>query len=527
MAIKKSKISKSVVPKEETKSPKVDTVREEVSRLVPKWTLIGDCIMGQEAIKSAGVKYLPKPNAADLSTANTARYDSYLKRAVFYNITRRTLDGMVGQVFSRDPIVIMPEKMKPLVTNLDGAGVGLDQQSRKTLGYVMAYARAGLLTDYPTVEGNTTVAELNSGMIRPTITLHRPHDIINWRYTTRGAISKLELVVIKENYPFGDDGFEVTHKQCWRVLRLRQIEGRDTYTVEVYVFDEENNVFITHKPESSVLKSDGTPWDEITFEFVGILNNNAIPDEPPMYDLATLNIAHYCNSGDYEDSCYMVGQPTPYFTGLTQQWVDQVLKGSIQMGSRTAVPLPQGATAGLLQVNPNSMPFEAMKHKEALMVALGAKLITQSNVQKTLGEAQLNESTDSSILSTATKNVSMAYTKVLKWAAEMYGIGLIELDKVSYSLNTDFPAARLTPAERQQLILEWQAESITFAEMRAGLRRAGVATEDDEKARTDIKANPPPAQNEGAMNNGGNGGTRKVPNNNAETPNNGGNNSGN
>lgn len=185
----------------------------------------------------------------------------------------------------------------------------------------------------------------------------------------------------------------------------------------------------------------------------------------------------------------MCGQPTPVFAGLTEQWVKNVMKDTVYLGSRGGVMLPVGGTASLLQVAPNSMPFEAMAHKEQQMMALGAKLVTQNSVQKTLGEAQIDESAGSSILATAAKNVSIAYMLVLKWACAFVNA---DSSKVRYDLNTDFPATRLTPNDRVELVLEWQAGLISFSEARANLRKGGIATQDDTVAQAEIKKNPSP-----------------------------------
>ena len=59
-----------------------------------------------------------------------------------------------------------------------------------------------------------------------------------------------------------------------------------------------------------------------------------------MYDLAVLNIAHYRNSADYEESCFVTGQPTVWASGLTEAWVEDVLKGELRLGSFGGIPLP-------------------------------------------------------------------------------------------------------------------------------------------------------------------------------------------
>lgn len=460
--------------------PNVDYVREEVLLELGKWEKIDDCLAGEVAVKGKTTKYLPKPNPEDDSEENRLRYDSYRERAVFYNVTRRTLDGLVGQVFMRDPVVEIPEPLKILLLDVDGGGVSLDQQAKKCLRYVMGPGRAGLLSDYPIVEGDTTKLDQERGFIRPTITLYRANQIINWRTITVGARKLLSLIVLREAYSLKDDGFCAEMAPQWRVLKLvKNPEGALIYTVEIW---REKNA----EPFQVFVPADasGTPFDEIPFTFVGSMNNDAEVDESPLFDLASLNIGHYRNSADYEESCYICGQPTPYFAGLTKQWVDEVFKGKVMLGSRAAVPLPQGGTAGLLQVDTNTMPFEAMEHKERQMVALGAKLVDQKSVQRTLGEAQMETSAETSILATAAKNVAAAYTVGIKFCARFTGA---PEEKILYELNTDFPAARMTPDERAQLISEWQTGGISYTEMRRHLRKAGVATQKDEIARAEAE----------------------------------------
>lgn len=530
-------------PKTATRDPgpNIGYIRQEVGNLTYKWDLVRDCLIGQKAVKDKGLGYLPMPNADDQSPENKTRYVGYKERAVFYNVTRRTIDGLVGQVFSRDPLVaIEDESMKGMIADVDGCGVSLDQHAKKSLGTILSYGRCGLLVDYPVTNGPTSLAEQEAGYIRPTIGFYGTYSIINWRTAARGAKQVLTLVVLNEQALTNDDGFEVSVKNRWRVLKL--ITGVDAaglpldrYVVQTWQQDEDSKdgPFYVMENEWMPLDAEGKPLSEIPFYPIGVLNNDINPDEPPLYDLAVLNIAHYRNSADYEDACYMLGQPTPYFAGLTQNWVEKVWKGVIRIGSRAVIAMPAGGTAGLLQVTPNTMPFEAMKHKEAQMTALGAKLIEQNNVQQTLGESQLDESSESSVLSTSAKNVSDAYQAALRFAAKLIGISP---DAVTYSLNTDFPASRLTPNERNQLMLEWQAGAITRTEMRAGMRKAGVASLDLAAYKAEIASDPPPDQvaaeqasalAEKQMANRGKGGSDNAPAKQADAGNNDGNQSGN
>lgn len=476
----------------------VNYVRPEVAATAARRKIVKACLGGSEAIKAAGPAFLPVPNAADTSKENVAHYHNYKERAVFYNVTRRTVDGWNGQVFCRDPISRFPDAMADLWYDIDGHGASIDQQAKLGLGSTMSYGGGGLLIDYPRTDGQLTIKEIRDGFIRPTVHFYQQESIINWRMIKIGATYVPNLIVLREmDSGVHSDGFTMTSEEQCRVLRLVPFQDDYAYTVEVWKRQSDapkDNIWV--RTDNYVMRgSDGKPVNRILFFPIGISQNRLGCDLTPTYDLAILNIAHYRNSADYEESCFMVGQPTPVFSGLTQDWVEEVFKGTVELGSRAAVSLPVGGAAMLLQVNPNTMTMEAMKHKEGQMVALGARIIKDDSVRKTLGESQMDSTDDSSILAAAAKNVSAAYTKALWVCGYLSGIRLSR-EEFQYSLNTDFPAARLTPNERAQLIGEWQAEAITQSEMRAGLRRGGVATLDDPEYRDEIKKFPPPEDKE-------------------------------
>lgn len=478
-------------PAQQRNGPNIAYVRPEVDDLLTRWNLIRHCLAGEEVVKKEGDKYLPRPNATDTSEENKKRYEQYVLRAVFYNATARTHNGHVGQVFADDPKMELPTTLDPLIENVDGAGVPLEQQASKTLGKVLAFGRAALLADYPVVEKAATQKDIQEGLIRPTITLFDPWDVINWRTITVGGVVKLCLIVISESYVKNDDGFEEVYDDQWRVLRL---DDQGLYVVEEWVRDPDNKqefiIRTTEGKKHQYFPSDskGIRLDYIPLTFVGSVNNDATPDLPPLYDLASLNIAHYRNSADYEEASYLCGQPTPVLSGLTEDWVKDVLKGAIYFGSRAAIMLPKEASAELLQAEPNMIPKEAMEAKEKQMVALGAKLVEQRSVQRTATEAAMDDASETSVLATVAENVSAAYRAVLKWALNF--VDKADTTELIFELNKDFTLSSLDSATQAQIISAWQSKAIAFSEMRHVLRKAGIATLDDEAAKEEIENDP-------------------------------------
>jgi hypothetical protein len=458
--------------------PNITFVHPEIKALVPSYELIRDCLAGEQVVKAKGTKYLPQPNPEDQSADNLKRYKAYLLRAVFYNVGQRTLAGLVGQVFLRDPTVNVPTLLEPVTIDATGSGVSLDQLAQEATTLDLAYGRLGLYVDYPSTAiasdndeetPAATVAELETGEVRPTMRAIHPLDILNYRVKRRGAKIILSLVVFREDNITDDDGFETKKRDQWRVLRL---DADDLYVIDIY--RNKNGT----QPEETYYPTDasGARLNEIPFTFIGAVNNEPKPGYMPLYDLCSLNMAHYRNSADYEEAAYMLGQPTAWFGGLTEEWVSNVMGGKVGLGSRSIIPLPANSSAGLLQVEPNTLAKEAMDQKEAQMLALGAKLVEASQTQRTATEADYDNISETSVLSTVATNVGAAIKWALVWAARFAGA---EEGSIDYDLNTEFDLVNLSPEERKALLSEWQAGGILDEEYRDNLRRAGIATLDD------------------------------------------------
>ena len=470
--------------------PQVDYTLDSLANMMPIYTLINDCLQGQQQIKSKETLYLPKPNASDLSAENTARYASYLERAVFYNVTRRTLTGLNGQVFMRRPIIRIPESLEPMAMSVNGE-LSLEQQVKEVNTDTLSFGRSGLLVDYPKVSGNPTAEQIKLGEIRPVINNYKPWQLINWRTKNRGSMTILSLVVIVEEDLETDDGFFQEYNKKYRVLDL---DENDEYRVRIFknqpaeVENGKTETEFIEQPDETTYPTDsnGERWNIIPFIFVGSENNGPDIDFPPMYDIATVNIGHYRNSADYEESSFTVGQPTPVFSGLTEAWMERYFKNdTVYLGSRASISLPEGGRGELLQAAPNTMPYEAMKLKESQMVALGAKLIQPTAVERTATEANIEKSAENSILASTAKNVSSAYEQCLMWAADFQGE---PTDDIEFVLPTEFDLAMMTPEERKQLIEEMLAGLITKDEARNALRKSGIATLPNEKALNEIEA---------------------------------------
>jgi hypothetical protein len=462
-----------------TTAPNVEYILPAVTKAKPVWTMIRDCVDGQSAIKAKGTEYLPMPNPADLSIENTKRYDAYKSRGLFANLTARTLNGLVGTAFAKEPVVTLPAAVEMLFDNIDGGAVSMDQQAKQALADVCSVGRCGILTDFPTVDSFVTRQQVNNGEVRPVILFYFAEDIINWRYTMVNSLRKLSLVVLAEKYVVTDDGFEEELEDQWRVLMLID----NVYTVRVYRNSEAG---IAQAGTDIVpLQNNRKPFDYIPFEFIGSRNNDGGVDESPLAGIADINVAHYRNSCDFEEMVFNVGQPTPVITGLTEAWAQKILKGQVVLGSTRSLLLPEGADAKYLEVTESQLAQKAMEHKEQLAVAIGARLVNQNTVQRTATEAGIDDAAESSVLLAAVNNVNSAYTRAIRSACLFAGAPVTA--DTGYAINTDFEIMQLDQAALAARVKMWVDGAITFTEVRAILKRAGIATLEDDAAREEMQ----------------------------------------
>src|ERR1017187_9484458 len=70
---------------------------------LPAWLRARDVMAGEDAVKSAGEKYLPR-----LEWQTDDEYIAYRARAAFFNAAARTAGGFVGLVCRRPPFIKVP-----------------------------------------------------------------------------------------------------------------------------------------------------------------------------------------------------------------------------------------------------------------------------------------------------------------------------------------------------------------------------------------------------------------------------------
>ena len=456
----------------------VKTKHREYAAMLPKWQKIRDVLAGEcrSYLRDVGAS---EPDA----DYGRQRQEEYADGAILYNFTKRTLSGMVGAVMRKPPEVQVPSALEYLLDNCDGAGLGLAQQAQDALKEVDAVGRAGLLADAPNTAAATR-AEQNAGKLNPRVQLYTAENIINWRKSRHGSTQVLSMVVLREPYEYANatNEFEWVQSEAYRVLDI--VDG--VYRQRIYTFDAQG---LAMTEEEIIPTVSGRPLDYIPFTFIGSDNNDDTIDFPPLETLAELNLGHYRNSADIEESAFVCGQPTlMIYPGeqLSPQSFREANPHGIRLGSRIGHNLGAGGGSEFLQAAPSNLAKELMRDKEDQAIKVGAQLITPS-AQITAEAARLQRGADTSIMATIAQNVGAAYEQAVKWCGAFLG----NAEEVVFELSTEFFMLPMTAQDRAAWIADINAGLMPQRSYWAALRASGTTNWTDEEIEDAIEGQSP------------------------------------
>ena len=435
----------------------INTTHPSYDKYAGRWQKCRDAVEGEYAVHEKATLYLPRLAQEDVND-----YNARLRRTPFFNAVGRTVSGLKGMAFRKNPTRELPAAAERYASDIDLAGTPVDVFAQQIVQQVLEVNRVGILVDYPSVPnaGELTVAQAEALGLRPMVSMYKAETIINWREARVNGGLKLILVVLTEQADASASEFDQTTEDRWRVLDLTP----DGYRQRV--FRKGANGGEELLSESYPLMN-GRPMTDIPFFFVAADSLKPEPETPQLMDLVEMNFHHYTVSADYEHGCHWSGLPTLFVTGY-QQGVDSK---AIYIGGSSANCLPDPmAKAFFVETQSN---FEALRNnledKQAQMAVLGARMLESQKASVESAETQkTRQAGEQSQMAAVVDMVSVAMTKALsvfsQWAG---GDG-----EVVYHINKDFIPVSMTAQELTALVSSWQAGAISeqtlFDNLKAG-----------------------------------------------------------
>lgn len=454
----------------------VETQHKDYQRMLPKWQRCRDCVSGQDAIHDAGETYLPR-----LTDQSDDDYKAYKNRAQFYNCFWRTVAALSGMMFRKNPIVECSDNIAEMLNDVNLSNITFDVFAYQIAIEIMTTGRVGVLIDYPNqqVQG-MTLAEASRLNLRPTMQQYRAETVINWRVKRINNVNKLVLLVLTEDLvTIEGDGFIEKYETVYRVLDL---VDDSKYRVRLYrVNDKKENEQIG---DDLYPLMNGKPLDFIPFIFIGIDDTTPPVDEPPLIDLADVNIAHYRLDADHKHGLHFTGLPTPVISGYTHP------EGSsdLYIGSTAAWVFPDpNAKAAYLEFTGQGLTA-IKEEKESLvgqMAILGARLLaSEKKATETAQTAQIHRAGESSVLSAIANTISSGLT----WALNVFSQWGGSNDECSVTVNQEFMPPEITSQELATWLQAWQQGAPGFSDQglfdllqKRELIAAGTTLEDEQE----------------------------------------------
>lgn len=440
----------------------VSTLTDEAKRLLQLADLPRTLMGGTKAMRVAGVKYLPMEAAE-----SPGAYQSRLNRSTLFNAFRKTVKDMTGKVFSK-PVVVqenVPEQLKTYAENIDLAGRHLNVFARDTFFDSLQLGIGYILTDMPAPietgsgrNGEVTAADEQKAGIRPYLCFIKAEDVIGWRTDTIAGVVTLTQVRILETASEPVDAYTNT--------AITQVRVLTPGAWEIWRQATDGS----EKGTWTLFKSGTTKLNKIPLAPVYVNRTAFMQGEPPLEDLADLNVAHWQSQSDQRNILHVARVPILFGAGFADD--DTIEVGAARM-VRTTAP---GST--LQYVEHSGQAIEAgrndLKDLEFQMQTQGLQLlIPQPGGQSATGEV-LDSEKENSPLAMMAMSLQDALEQSFGFMAEFLGLGNDAGGEVV--VNKDFGLA-ISATDIQNILSAYQAGLIDAQTGLDELKRRGFLSD--------------------------------------------------
>lgn len=495
---------------------------------LPEWQKIRDAIVGQKEIKRKGAIYLSAMKGMDKDD-----YETYLERALFYNMTAQTLNGMLGQVFRKLPVVRnLPrgaqDKPSPYLTALQKFtkdGAGHEAFAKTCVTQQIAVGRFGALVDAPVVP-TLVPSSFVVGYVA--------EDILDWDVEEINGLFQVSHVLVREF--MRQDAFTIRYgQQAGHALAAspmplggrgrttgKNARGPDPTSTKADVradanrssdqyYPDWNRIFqrssknlnyrviyrkLTLEPHPDYPEfervyvqrvfldaPDGGPYTEtvpvirgvpftfIPFKIFGAMSNSFDVEQPPLSGIVDINLSHYRTYAELEYGRTYTALPVYYAPGGKDNSVSEY-----HIGPNTVWEVPEGQAPGILEFKGEGLKGleGALIAKEQQIAAIGGRLMAgmSRSTSESDNQTKLREANEHSLLLNVLQNCEAGFADLVRWWLLFRDVPLAESQNLIYEINLDFLSAPIGARELRAMQLMWENGVVGDDVMYEFLRKA-------------------------------------------------------
>ena len=405
-----------------------------VQALIPDWDLATALMGGTRAMRDAGNKYLPQwPNE------DGTAYNLRIRVATLFPAYKRTVETLVGKPFSK-PIKIesdVPAQIAEYLKDADLRGRNLHVFAADILEKTISHGLCGILVDFPKADsvqtneaGDRTIAAEEAAGLRPYFIEVKAEQILGWRSEIDEGVEKLTQLRIMEVAEEQDGDWGSIEVQQVRVLTpgAWQIWRKQEGAVQSWVLYDEG-----------VTTLDYVPFFPVYGNRIGFMQG-----EPPLIEMAYMNVEHWQSSSDQQTILHVARVPI-----LTVDGVDDE-KFAMTVGASSVVKLPIGASLKFVEHSGKAIAAgkTAIDDLEERMRQAGAELLQTKPQRVTAFQVGVENDLALCALQRIVQDFQDSLSQALQCMADW-----VKLPKGGHvSLFTDFAASNLAEASAQFLM---------------------------------------------------------------------------
>jgi len=446
------------------------------------WRITNALLGGTKAMRAAAEDFLPKEPGESVDA-----YKVRLSRTFLFPGFGRTVKSMTGLLFRR-PMNLqedVPEEIQGWCEDVDLAGRHINVFTRDLTAYLLSDGICHVHVDYPKVEvtpGQTqTLADERATGARPYFRLIRASELIDWWSTRMNGKEVLTELRLRETERVKDGEHGEAFIQQVRILRPGAYEvfqlQKDAAGREQWVSAETGRVSLD---------------TEIPFFTIYAGRTGFMTAEPPMMDLAYLNLAHWQSSSDQRNILRVTRVPMLFGSGMSAPEGNKPVTLSANRAFFAKDPQAklgwiehQGASIQAGRQDLIDLKEEMAMVGVAMLVArAGNELATNRMIAKVESDSWLEA------LATAIKDgLELGLQYMAKWKKINNG------DGGSVEMNKDFGISEADMQAINTLLLARQSREISRETFWAELKRRNVLSEDfDAKEEEDRLTQEPPEE---------------------------------
>ena len=455
---------------------------------VSDWQLVNDVFKGTSGVQQnrsgfplAGSTYLPRE-----PKESNAAYQIRLKRSVFWNAFRRTVQGLTGMIFRKNPQLgeDVPEQIQTLTENIDLEGNHIDTFSKDVFRTSLVDGHSFILVDMPEVAmgAEATLADEQEMGVRPYWCKVNKNQVVNWQSVTEAGKTELVQVSIREQVVEQDGQYRQKQVTQYRVLRPGLFE--------IY----RRAINGTAENQWEIFKQGTTSLDFIPLIPVYTNRTAFMVSDPPLLDFARENLRHYRLQSDLDHILHVANVPILTAIGRDKSMDDPEGKGQqFEIGPNSVLDLPVGGDLKYVEHAGTAIDKAQgeIDRSRANMAALGLLLLAQKpQARATATESVLDYEAESSELAGMARSLEDALELALDYTGQFLGLG--EGNGGTIKVNRDFVHTHLDAQTITTLTNMVAADQITLETLWKMLEEAEILPEDfdaeAEKKELDSKA---------------------------------------